>query len=278
MYYHALEKGMSNRNLRLNFGQYPLDKLLETLSIYVTLGYDLKNTRFLSGLDVVNKYIIIHKDKNIDLIDIKNRYNTLLENIETNNKSYGGIINYSKANLLSNNEKSFSSLVNKRHSVRVFSEREIDNEKLATALSLSQKTPSACNRQPWKTYVIKNKKIITDSLNIQKGLKGLGDNIQRLIIITSSNSMYGAAKERNAAYIDGGLYGMTLLYALTDVGLATCTLNLALNITDSKKMRKLLNISNDEVFIMAIAVGNYPDSYNVPQSERDEVNESVVWI
>lgn len=278
LYYHAIEKGLSNENVRFKFGKYPLSKLNESLSIYIKKGYNLNNTRFNSGLDVIKEYIKFHKINGVEVENVVQNYELLKKNIkdlENNNMKYGGIVKYKKSELIDN--KNFTSLVSTRRSVRAFSDEKVDDFKINDALLISQKSPSACNRQPWKTHVIKNKGIIEETLIIQKGFKGLGKNLDRLIVITSNHSMYGAATERNAAYIDGGLYAMTLLYALHDKGLATCTLNLSLNSSEEKKLRRLLKIENNEVFIMAIAVGNYLDSFNVPQSKRDDINETVKW-
>ncbi|MBO6280460.1 MAG: nitroreductase family protein [Bacilli bacterium] len=44
-----------------------------------------------------------------------------------------------------------------RKSVRQFSDKEIEEEKIETILKAAMASPSAVNRQPWEFYVVKNK-------------------------------------------------------------------------------------------------------------------------
>jgi nitroreductase len=51
-------------------------------------------------------------------------------------------------------------LLNKRCSVRSFSDREISNEAIAAILAAGRLSPSGGNEQPWKFGVITDKEII----------------------------------------------------------------------------------------------------------------------
>lgn len=51
----------------------------------------------------------------------------------------------------------FLELVKSRYSVRSFQERDVEPEKLAYLLECARLAPSACNRQPWRYLVVRDK-------------------------------------------------------------------------------------------------------------------------
>lgn len=59
-----------------------------------------------------------------------------------------------------------SSAVKNRKSIRAFLDREVDNSLIAELLSLSSRSPSGGNLQPWKIFVL-NKDSMTNFLNFQ---------------------------------------------------------------------------------------------------------------
>ncbi|MRI85969.1 hypothetical protein GIY09_08835 [Aerococcaceae bacterium WS4759] len=185
-------------------------------------------------------------------------------------KEYAGTFEVKNISDIDYGKLSFYDLTSKRHSIREFGQEQIDYEKIDDAIKNSILTPSACNRQPWKVYLIRNEEVIKGTIELQKGFKG---NAPLLILVTVSQSYYGSPKERYAAYVDGGMFGMTLIYSLTAVGLATCTLNTTFDLERDKKIRNYLEIPDDEVFAMLIAVGNYPESAKIPISKRIDIEE-----
>ena len=48
----------------------------------------------------------------------------------------------------------FTELVKSRYSVRSFSEKKIENEKLEAILEAGRVAPTACNNQPQRIYVL----------------------------------------------------------------------------------------------------------------------------
>ena len=59
-----------------------------------------------------------------------------------------------------------SSAVKNRKSIRAFLDREVDNSLIAELLSLSSRSPSGGNLQPWKIFVL-NKDSMSNFLNFQ---------------------------------------------------------------------------------------------------------------
>ena len=74
--------------------------------------------------------------------------------------------------------------------------------------------------------------------------------------------------ERNEGYVDGGLFSMSLLYALEARGLAACPLNTMFSEQVDRKTRDLLDIPDNEVFVMYIAVGHFKETSKICRSQR----------
>lgn len=78
----------------------------------------------------------------------------------------GGTISVSLP--VGNERKNYEELVKSRHSIRRFSDEPINIEAVQAAICLAQYTPSACNRQGWRTRIIqdpKKKEIILANQN-----------------------------------------------------------------------------------------------------------------
>ncbi len=141
------------------------------------------------------------------------------------------------------------------------------------AIKLATHSPSSCNRQPWKTYVVTRKSIIHNILSIQNGNKGFGKSADKLIVVTSDLNCYFGINERNQAFIDGGMYSMSLLYTLHSYGIAACSLNWAYSAKQDLGIRKIVPINKSEVINLIIAIGSYPKGeYRVARSRRTKTD------
>jgi len=95
-----------------------------------------------------------------------------------------------------------------------FSDRPVKQEIVKRAVSLALKTPSVCNRQAWFVYHIDDQSIIGRCLELQNGNSGFGHKIQSLLIIASDLKAFDTGGERYQHWIDGGMFSMSLVYAL----------------------------------------------------------------
>lgn len=270
--YHAIEKGLSHKNLRLGFGKKALTRLYQNIVIYNERGFPSDDERYQSALSCIDKYIKIHDDKGYDISDIKRMFKPYLVS------SYigeGGTKRILKKDKINNLNINFKSLAKNRHTIREFSNERIKLEKIEHVINIALSTPSACNRQPWRVYAISDTSYIKKIIEKQGGLKGYQNHPPMLLVITSDVQYYGGPIERNAAYIDGGLFSMSVLYGLEYEGFAACTLNASLNLENEKYIKELVEIKQTEKIIMFIAVGNMLDEVKVPISTRDK-NESIL--
>lgn len=165
---------------------------------------------------------------------------------------------------------SFEELSKIRYSLRDFGEDNLDDSEVFKAINMASKTPSVCNRQSWKVRYIKCPEKVKDTLIIQNGLTGNGENLRKLLVVTADKQYMNGGHERNQTYIDGGLFMMSLLYALTSIGIASCTLNTNFDMKRESNMRQLLDVKDSEDFIALIAIGTYPKTFKVAKSPRDD--------
>lgn len=273
-HYHAIEKGLSNANLRLGFGERAFKELFWAMDKFLEKGYSTDDYRFQSAISVIKSYVELHRKKNYPIEDIESQLFTYSKHFLQENEGIGGYLTIEKNQLPKFDELCFKDLAFARYSVRDFGREDIDESKIFEAIDIATKTPSACNRQAWKVYYIKSDTMIRNVLNIQGGLNGNGENLRKLLLVTSDKQYMNGGHERNQTYIDGGLYTMSLLYALESANIASCTLNTNFNLKKDREMRNLLKINDSEDFIAFIALGTYPEVIKVAKSPRD--NNTVI--
>ena len=274
-YYHSIEKGLSYPNLKTGFGKKVIDKLLAALKEYKKSNYPKDNTRYQTGISTLNTYINLHRELGYDVEYLDKQLKDLNYELK---KCIGGSTKYNGVDILKYKNGNFAMLATSRISVRNFGETPVKLDKINEAINIAMKTPSVCNRQPWNVYVIKNKTKISEILINQGGFKFENSNIDALIAVTANNFFMSSELERNQGFIDGGLFSMSLTYALEYLGVATCLLNAALTQVADKKIRNLLDVPYNENFVLFIALGSYPDNWSSPKSQRDSYLDITRYI
>lgn len=273
---HAIEKGLSRtRQARLGFGRKNLTELNDALVVYRTKGYDEEGFAYVQGLSVIRRYHEHHTKQNftVDFFE---------QVIDPDFLPASGEISYSLAGTktirredkVRNAEKNFYELAQGRSSVREFSGDSIDRERVMNALRNAEKTPSVCNRQGWRAYWTEDKDLAARVLAHQRGF-GQPQMPEVLLAITVSNNTFLSPVERNEAFVDGGLFAMSVMYGLEHEGLAAVPLNAMMYYKDQLAVRQLLGIDDSEMIIMFIAVGAFMDESVVPVSDRKSAESFV---
>lgn len=265
---HVIEKGLSLKDCRPGFGVPKVVSILDMLSKYYDKYEDQEILVF--TLSIIKRYIEFNESENALDVNIKVMY----QNLESKIKSWdayknllGGEIYLTKAETMKATDIPYFNFVKSRHSVRSFTNEPVSKELLTKALEIASYTPSACNRQPWGVHVFTQKKNIIDILDIQTGARQFKDMVGALIVVTSTRKAFFSG-ENNQWYVNGGMYSMSLMYALHSVGLGCIPLNLGISDDKLKKMWKLGNIKSDEAPIVLLAVGHLPDTFKATRSCR----------
>jgi len=240
-------------------------------------AFSLKNTRKVFGKDLVNNLKQLIAD-----IDCKDRYEfetrVYKSAINGHNMHHGLLEDFYHTNwapikrykhLFFNRKSSYIEVVKSRRSIRNFSKKRVMETSLLQAIALAKDTsPSVCNRQAWKVFILKNRKIIEQVLEIQNGNSGI-ENIQNIIIVCSTITSFFDSSERNQPYIDGGIFLMSLLNSLHYKNIASCPLNWSVNKSKDFALKRILNIDNSIIIVSLIAIGGYgKDQVNVASSYR----------
>lgn len=271
-YSHSLEKGLSRECIRLGFGEKVVNNLLRYMQKYGVLGFNKNDKCYLNSVSVMRKYLELHNDHRYNLKYISPSYNELIKEIKKSNSEIGGVLEFNLEDRIDREKVDFKYLALNRYSIRDYDSTDIDLELINEAIFIATKSPSVCNRQSVRVYVISEKKKIEETLKIQGGFKGY-PTPPCLILITSDIRDFIDISERNQPYIDGGIFSMSLLYALEYQGFATCVLNAMFNYKKSQSVRKLLDIPQSENLILFLSVGNFKNNYTVPKSFRYPIQE-----
>lgn len=267
--YHVIEKGLTMPNRRLGFGYNIIIDLSNNCVEYVK-KYNSSNCQLIHAIGVLSEYKKLHNDNNFILeAEVEDKLNSI-ENLKINSVTKQATS--TKEEYFSKINSDFQTFSNSRKSVRHFSEKPISIDQINNALQLATNTPSACNRQAWRTYLYTNKEKINNILELQGGNRGFGHLSDKLIIITAEVGLFYGIEERNQAFIDGGIYAMNLLYSLHYNKVGACILNCAFTPDKDEKMRVITDVKSSEVFIAMIVCGNLPDEFLYPLSKRYVTN------
>ncbi len=172
-----------------------------------------------------------------------------------------------KKDILENVNFNFEDFFNNRYSIRNFSTESIPFELIQKCFKIAEKTPSACNRQSWRIYVVRDKKKKKQILEWQGGNRGFSDEIDTVIVVCSDINMY-FINERHQPYVDGALYGMSLILAFHSKGLGTIPLTLGMLNNKMNLLHSYLDIPKNHIPILMIGVGQLEESFEVACSSR----------
>jgi nitroreductase len=274
---HCVEKGLAHPAPRARFGQSHVDGLLVALAEYVPrYGRD---TAAAMGLDALAEYCRFHRQQGVPMDAVEAVLKELPPEPEGGrcHGSAGGSMPITRTDIHSSGRMDIEAFLRSRHSIRSFDARPVARELIEKAVSLAITTPSVCNRQMWKARVFHDPDRLRAMLALQNGNRGFGEQITTLIVVTCDLQSFTAIGERNEAWIDGGMFSMSLVLALHSLGLGTCCLNWSVIEEQDRRLRELIQLPEPEVVIMLIAVGYIPERLSVTRSVRRPLDEIMRW-
>lgn len=264
--YHIIEKGLVMPETRSGFGKELLISLSNDCFFYIN-RYNINEPQLKHALGVILEYEAFHVKRNFQLekeiVLIIEKVKGLNCTIMPCRQEETTMEDYFK-----HTESIFPEFSDSRASIRNYDNKDISLKSISASLEIAKTTPSACNRQCWRTYVYTDKSQIDKILLVQGGCRGFGHLTNKLIIIAAETGVFSGVNERNQAYIDGGMYTMNLLYGLHYNKIATCVLNCSNSIEKDRKLREISKIKDSEVFIAMIACGIPPETFRIAISPR----------
>lgn len=262
-WYHTIEKGLSYSNYRPGFGKDNIQKLMTLMESYAS-KYDTDAAFYQTSLSCLHEYIRKNKEHGLINHELEERINRL----PGNDNGCGGVLTVGKPDFEAVKHYNLEEIMVNRHSIREFTDEPVDTEVIKDAIRLAQFTPSACNRQGWKTRIIADKDMVLNVLQYQTGSNGFREQINKLLLVTCDIRYFNKKREIFQPFIDGGMYAESLINSLYFKGIGSIPLSASLTSKNEKSVRELLGIKSNEVFILFIGVGNYPESCLAPRSER----------
>lgn len=276
MDYHRIEKGLALKEPRVGFGSTVVQRLVVNLNKYwEKFGWDKTAQFALNTLFSYYKFNLEHgqdvKQLHQKLMQLKAK---IAEQVVITDK--GGTVEVSKQSILTAIQEDFNKFCNFRYSIRQFTSDEVGMDLIEKAVTIAQKTPSVCNRQSSKVYVLSSDEDKRRALSYQNGNRGFGDQASKVLVVVSDLEHFTSIGERNQGWIDGGMFAMSLVYALHSLGLGTCCLNWSVEHHVDRALKRAMNIKHSELVIMMIAVGHLPEQLRVAQSPRKPLEEVLI--
>lgn len=276
---HVIEKGLSMPESRVRFGAASVAVLYDFLVEYQKKGGSCQSPCFQSGLEALEGYIKKHKELGVDIDDIVTL--PMRENMARwtsgCSKPKPGVLSFTSETFFAEADSSFSAFHNSRHSCRHFDvSLPVDLALVENAVRIALRTPSGCNRQPWRVYSITNKSILQKCLELHSGSRGFKQLIPALLIISARIDVYAGPDERNQTYTDGGLFCMSLMLALHHQRVGCVPLNWSVRPNLDRQMKAVAGIPESENILMLMGIGHPVKCFTVPQSARRQVDEVLV--
>lgn len=278
--YHSVEKGLLFKNTKPRFAQQRILNLHSSLALDV-IKNNVGRSQIRVAYQVVCEYYELHQKLGVDISD----YYTLTQYEDYKNvlgdsysTKFKGAIDYHKDDFYAPVNAGFAIFSHSRKSVREYTGTLVPNELIEQAITLALNTPSVCNRQACKVYLLDDKARIDKLLTIQGGVTGFTKNINQVLLLTVDRNYFYTVGERNQFYIDGGMFLMNMLYALHFYKIANCPANWGKLIQEEKQLAGIVDLPESEKIICVVPIGIAKEVFRVTLSQRRELNEVLVKI
>lgn len=171
----------------------------------------------------------------------------------------------------------FQELVERRYSVRGYSDRPVEREKITRCVEAARMAPSACNAQPWSFVVADEAEMVrciaplTSTAGVP--INGFVKEAPVIVAVLSERpnllSRFGAAVKKTPFYlIDGGIAAEHFCLAAAEQGLGTCMLGWF----DKEGVRAVYGIPKKMEIPLLITLG-YPKNDKIPKKKRKGLDE-----
>lgn len=174
----------------------------------------------------------------------------------------------------------FSELIKIRQSVRSYSEKPVEQEKIAQCLEAARLAPSASNSQPWKYIVVDDKELRSKVAlaTFDKVIKFNKFTLQAPVIIVIVmekpklvTQMGIEITKREWPLIDIGITAEHFCLQASELGLGTCMIGWF----NQKKIQELLNIPSEKTIGLLITLGYATDDYALRKKNRKDNSEVI---
>lgn len=169
-------------------------------------------------------------------------------------------------------------LINKRQSVRKYTNQIVEEKKIDKCLEAARLAPSASNSQPWK-YIIVDDPVLKDKVARATYSKTVSFNKFALqapvlvVLILEKSKMItqigGQIKNKEWALVDIGISAEHFCLQAAELGLGTCILGWF----NENKIKEILRIPDKKSVSLVITLGYPPVDYPLRSKIRKPLSE-----
>lgn len=266
--YHRIEKGMALPNPRPGFGLSTVEYLLNAVPRLEAMSGPCLATQGARGS--LAQYVAFHDKMQQGALVPP----ALRAFVDAQPEGFpGGAMRMTRSELQTATAMDFDRFARARYSTRQFTGVAVPEAGIKAGVATALKSPRVCNRESRRVYAAFDPVLREKLLSFQNGNRGFGDQAGAILIITSDLRYFTDFGERNQAFVDGGLFAMTLALALHGQGYGTCFLNWSAPFWRDRDMRKAFGIPDHEAVITFLAVGCLPETFDVAISPAPSVEE-----
>jgi nitroreductase len=142
-------------------------------------------------------------------------------------------------------------------------------ELVKKAMAVASLSPSACNRQPFHFLFYNEKDIVGKIARIPGGASSF--TLPSVIVVVGRYRAFFNERDAAVPVIDASLAVMSFLFACETLGLSTVCINWP-NLPDRDvRIRKLIQLEQDEFVVMLIGLGYADPAGKIPYSAKHEI-------
>lgn len=258
---HRLEKGLVHQSPKPMWGWEKAERLC------LLLTKNKESISYETGLAVINKYLeakMLVADECKLAIGLKSKYNLGLTDTD------GGAIYLPKPIISDVDIATFEKIVSSRHSVRNFDNKHLDIARINKAIKLALNCPSACNRQPFKVYVLSD--------DLRKSI-GVVDESSASLYVTGIIDAFCVTEMLDWIVSPSIFVGyLTLSLHLYGIGSCIYRKDLVCDTEYNRKVKKVCDIPDTEQIILELRIGDYPSVINAAVSNRFSISQITKYL
>lgn len=267
---HSLEKGMTSSEPR-RFGKNKVYKIISLLN--KCDSNDKMSYATNLGLNALQSYLEFYRNHNWTKSEEYNVVSEYLNNKKIYRNIKVGSYILQKKDFIDKSSIDYDSFLQSRHAIREFLHKEISEKDFCSAVNMTLKTPTACNRQMCKIYYIRDSAMRSRCLKYGHGLTNFDIDSVNLFIITFDYSSFCYSGDRNQGWFNSGLVGMNFVNSLHSLGIGSCFIQFGNPSDEEQELKKVLSIPDNEGVAVMIAAGYYKNKMTVTYSSRKNIDE-----
>ncbi len=167
----------------------------------------------------------------------------------------------------------FLDLAKERYSLRNYSSKNIEREKLEYVLEAGRVAPSAVNFQPWE-FVVVTGHVMMSRVHECYHRDWFASAHTCIIVLGNHEQAWKRRDGKDFTDVDAAIAIDHITLAATEQGLGTCWI---CNF-DAQKLREVLELPSQIEPIAILPIGYAAEGAEIPEKKRKNLNEVVRWI